>query len=129
PMSNGLLRLFADKLTFRTPDYVEYGEGSTVTLPVWRLVDPGGGTSTFFRAIPEGAANCPDPITTDVGPDIGFDHDAVRPGAVYGPGGKLWQQRDEFGHVWTFEYCRMPVNPGTVGRVAKIYLGGVDQND
>lgn len=128
PMGPSQLRLIADKMEFRHPDWVRHRDypAETVTLPVWKLVDPGAGTSIFFRGCPQATSSC-SCIVNEPGR---FDADITTSALPFAVPGRLWKQIDEYGNTWTFEYGKYAVEPaGTVSRLTSIYLGGVDRND
>lgn len=126
PMGPGLARIVADRLTFRTPLKQDYGpESPRVTLPVWKVVEPGRGTSYFFRNC-ESNTRCVNLAKTGSGFDV-YAYDQPTLDKV--PNGRLWCQFDEFGNVWSYEYELKPVTVGKVPRLAAIYLHGENDRD
>lgn len=127
PMGPGLCRLIADKLTYRHPFRSGHtlGNGSEVTLPVWKLVEPGKGTSYFFRACETGTSGCFNMAKQSGGFDTGAGYNETLVAKV--PAGKLWCQFDEFGNAWSYEYIDKAVSSGTTPRLGGIYLHGLDR--
>ncbi|MBL8762166.1 MAG: hypothetical protein JNL50_12780, partial [Phycisphaerae bacterium] len=126
PMGPGLARIVADRLEFRQPFERDYGVNKNqARLPVWKVIEPGRGTSYFFRTC-ESNTTCIN-LSKQGG---GFDADPAFP---YNqatldkvPAGRLWCQIDEFGNVWSYEYKMLKVDGGTTPRLSAIYLHGQD---
>lgn len=128
PMGPGLCRVVADKLTFRNPftgtGGHQLGVESEVTLPVWKLVEPGKGTSYFFRKC-ESSISCINMANQSGGFDATAGYTTSLLNRV--PAGKLWCQFDEFGNTWSFEYVELDVTSGKTQRLKSIYLHGIDR--
>jgi RHS repeat-associated protein len=149
PVGPGMMRLIADKHTARDPvvptpapsegnqpaAFVPNDNPSNVVLPVWRLVDPGNGTSIFFRGDQRGTAFDSGLAFTPGASGNGFD-DVVNDAAAEAEmisklcGGYLWQQIDAYGNTWNYEYTNFQVSDGsTQPRVTAIYLHGKSKTD
>lgn len=126
PMGPGLARITAERLTFRTPFRKDYSPTSPpVTLPVWKVVEPGRGTSYFFR-------NCESETTcTNLARSGGGFDEYPYPQATLDkvPNGRLWCQFDEYGNVWSYEYIFKKVQGGETPRLAAIYLHGENEEN
>jgi RHS repeat-associated protein len=134
PMGPSLNRLVAESFTFRHPLVpAQQAVPGDVTLPVWKHVDPGGGTSYFIRdCLNAGLCDClneeglDEPTFSDEENEEVFDKTAK---------GKLWLQVDEYGNKWTFEYGRFPIGPNASGqeqyvtRLTSIFLHGTSKDD
>ncbi|MCC6678665.1 MAG: hypothetical protein IT436_16140 [Phycisphaerales bacterium] len=127
PMGPGMCRLVADKLTYRHPFVNGYVPGQTVKLPVWKLIEPGKGTSYFFRKC-ESPTSCVN-LSTDTSSSFDYDTGYSQPLLDKVPAGKLWCQFDEFGNAWSYEYVEKPVTSGTTPRLKAVYLHGKDASD
>ncbi|MGH7131621.1 MAG: hypothetical protein ACREJO_06720, partial [Phycisphaerales bacterium] len=110
PLGPGIMRLTATTWT----------DSVIGTHAAWVLIEPGGGTSIFFR-------------------DLETTEDAVSENTHNGdycPSGMLWQQIDEFGNAWTFRYGPGPdsdsslwTGHGDEARLRSIYLHGQGESD